>query len=72
MMKMSMIRCVSILILFQMISMKLNCKMKNNMNKEFEHDDELGMIWEKNVMKMHVIWCVSILILFQMKLMKLN
>jgi hypothetical protein len=32
---------VSILILFQMISMKVNCKMQNNVNKEFEHDEEL-------------------------------
>jgi hypothetical protein len=26
---------------FQMKSMKVNCKMKNRMNKEFEHDEEL-------------------------------
>jgi hypothetical protein len=32
---------VSIPILFQMISMKLNCNLKNNMNKEFEDDEEL-------------------------------
>jgi hypothetical protein len=32
---------VSILILFQMISMKVNCYVKNMINKEFEHDEEL-------------------------------
>jgi hypothetical protein len=32
---------VSILILFQMKLMKVICNLKNNMNKEFEHDEEL-------------------------------
>jgi hypothetical protein len=32
---------VSILILFQMKLMKVNCNVRNNMNKEFEHDEEL-------------------------------
>jgi hypothetical protein len=31
----------SIPILFQMKLMKVNCKTKNMMNKEFEHDEEL-------------------------------
>jgi hypothetical protein len=63
---------VSILILFQMKSMKVNGKMKNNMNKEFEHNEELWLIWEKNKNKMQMIRSVSIPNSFQMKLMKLN
>jgi uncharacterized protein YqfA (UPF0365 family) len=37
---MQVIRCVSILNLFQMKSMKVNCNMKDNMNKEFENEDD--------------------------------
>jgi hypothetical protein len=48
---MYLIRCVSILILFQMKSMKVICKKKNNMNKEFEHDEELWVTWEKHIKK---------------------
>jgi hypothetical protein len=32
---------VSILILFQMKLMKMNCNLKSILNKEFEHDEEL-------------------------------
>jgi hypothetical protein len=53
-----------------MISMKVNYKMQDNVNKEFEHDEELSLISEKNMMKMHMIGHLSILNLFQMKLMK--
>jgi hypothetical protein len=67
-----MIWFVLILILFQMISMKVNCKIKTNVNKELKHDDELWVIWDKNMMKMLLIRCVSILILFRMKSIKVN
>jgi hypothetical protein len=30
------------------------------MNKEFEHDEELWLVWEKNNYKMHLIQYVSI------------
>jgi hypothetical protein len=33
---------------FQMKSMKVNCKMKSMLNKGFEHNEELWSIWEKN------------------------
>jgi hypothetical protein len=43
---MRMIQCVSILILFQMKSMKVNGSLKNMTNKEIEHDEEL--IWMRS------------------------
>jgi hypothetical protein len=48
--------------LFQIKSMKVNCSMKDNINKEFEHEDdeELWLIREKNKMKKDMIWCMSI------------
>jgi hypothetical protein len=33
--------CVSILILFQMKSMKMNCNLKSKIQKDFKHDEEL-------------------------------
>jgi hypothetical protein len=39
--RMHLIRCGSIQIHFQMKLMKVNCNMKSNMNKEFEHGEEL-------------------------------
>jgi hypothetical protein len=39
--EMLLIRCVPILNLFQMKLMKVNCKIKNTLNKELEHDEEL-------------------------------
>jgi hypothetical protein len=44
MMKIHMIRCVSILNMFQMNLMKMNYNIENNMSKEFEHDEELRLI----------------------------
>jgi hypothetical protein len=48
----------------------VDSNVKNMMNKEFEHDEELLLIREKNSNKMHLIRCVSIPNQFQMKSMK--
>jgi hypothetical protein len=39
---------VSIPNLFQIKLMQVICDLKSKMNKEFEHDEELWLIWEKN------------------------
>jgi hypothetical protein len=67
--KMQMIQFVSIVILIQMKSMKVNNNMKNISNKEFQHLMESQLIQVMN-MKMQMIQFVSIVILIQMKLMK--
>jgi hypothetical protein len=50
--------------------MKVIDNKQSMMNKEFEHDEELQLMWDKNRNQMHLIQCVSIRNLSQMKSMK--
>jgi hypothetical protein len=70
-MKMQMIQFVSRLNLIQMKLMKVTYRMKNMMNKEFQHFVG-SQLTEVRMMKMHLIQFVSILKLIQMKLMKVT
>jgi hypothetical protein len=45
---MHLIRCVSIRNLFQMKLINVICNLESLLNREFEYDEELWLIWEKN------------------------
>jgi hypothetical protein len=50
----------------------VTCEVRTILKKEFEHDEELSLIWEGNSEKMLLIRFLSIQNRFQMKLTKGN